>query len=256
MCAPALAPLAAPAVIAPVALAAGGSLLQAAGQGQAARGRANAQLAGVREGAALSRAEMERQRGFAQASRDAVDGARRTWEATPTTMAQAEASRRTAYDAAAAGEPRDYLPGQSEAARVEVHRRRDANAATLQGENAWRAVLDSWGDASGTGRIASMRSGDEVGVQAGFARGSASVLPIEQQAVDARTGAAVASAARRGQNLRTLGDLTMGAAMLAPGLVATRYPTWASVFSAAPAKTASGTAAYRLGEDLLRRGIY
>jgi hypothetical protein len=246
-----------PAIVAPVALAAIGSQLQSAGQGQAARAQANAQLAGTREGAALSRAEMERQRGFAQAGRDAVDGARATWAASPATMAQAENARRMAYDAAAAGVPRDYLPGQSEAARVEVDNRRAANADTLRGENAWKAILDSWGDANAAGGIASMRSGNEAALQAGFARGSASVLPIEQRATDARTAASVIAAGKRGQGLRTLGDLSMFGAMVAPGAIASRYPTWGSVFgSAAPGKTAAGTAAYRMGEDLLRRGIY
>ena len=235
MCAPVLAPLAAPAAIASAGAALAGTGLQLAGQNQAMRAQARA-----------TRAEAGRQFGYAAAGRDAVDQARQTWEAEPAISAAAQGERRAALDAAAASATgTGYLPGQSQAIRVETDRARADNTAVMGAENANRARLGSWGDTLLAGRVASSRSGSDVARQGSFSRGSAGVLPVELQA-----------AGTRGMGLRTAGDLAMGATLLAAPFVAAQYPTWGSIFGTAPAKSAQGVAAYNLGERLMQRGIY
>jgi hypothetical protein len=214
-----------PAAIAPLALAAVGSGLQIAGQNQAQRAQAG-----------VTSAETRRQAGYAQAGRDAVDGARRVFDAVPTAQGQAETVRRDALQAAADGAVGGYLPGQSEAARVELDRRRAGNAETMQQESARRAALEAWDDALLGGRLASARSAGDVGIQGSFARGSAGVLPAEMQA-----------AGTRGQNLRTFGDITVASSLFAAPLVAGGKDAWGRVFGFGGGAQAPTVPASRVG---------
>lgn len=215
-----------PAAIAPLALAAVGSGLQIAGQQQAQRAQAG-----------VTSAETRRQAGYAQAGRDAVDRARQTFDAVPQAQGQAETARREAYQTAADGAVGGYLPGQTDAARVELDRRRTTNAETATQESARRAALEAWGDALLGGRVASSRSASDVGIQGSFARGSAGVLPAEMQA-----------AGTRGQGLRALGDIAVASSMFASPLVAGGKDAWGRVFgTGAGVATAPTVPASRAG---------
>lgn len=192
------------------------------------------QMQGQRQAqAAQSRtmaAEQARQDSFAAASRDRV-GTATDRVGAPATIAATEAA--TADRAAelrrvstpATGQ---YLPGQGDAPQIvrdEIERRRAEAAGYLDQQGDARARLGGWGDALFGARQEIGRSGQDVATEAGFARGSAAVLPAELRA-----------AQQRGQGWRTAGDLVTAGGMLgAP--YASKGWNWAFGGPAAPMAT-------------------
>lgn len=203
-----------PATAVAVGSALAGTALQYRGMQEASNAEADA-----------IRAETGRQTRLADASRARVDQAlsgvsrqsldAETERATADRTVELRAAGRDLPNAGA------YLPGQDSAPQIvrdEVDRRRALTEAFLDSNATNRARLGGWGDALFGGNIGIGRSAQDVATNAGFARGSASVLPLEQR-----------GAMARGANTRMLGDLTvLGGTMAAPYA----GKGWASLFGA------------------------
>lgn len=171
-------------------------------------------------------------------------------DATDVGMDKAEAERKDASDKAVA-EVRapieatgENLAGDSAAAKL-VSTENAAQAAKGLGfalqQGGAKAKLASFGDVSFANAIANARTNQDIARIANFAKGSSDVLPIELEA-----------AARRGEGLRTLGNLLSSAGMVA-GLGA--GAGWWGSSSAAPAANTlaaanTTTAALPAGQSL------
>jgi hypothetical protein len=182
--------------------------------GSAAAGTAM-QMQGQRQAQSAQRRTMAdetaRQNTFAAASRDRVNtatdrtGAQPTMAASEAATADRAAENRRVSALPAAGT--EYLPGQGDASQLvrdEVDRQRAKAGGYVQQQGDARANLGGWGDALFSNRQEIGRSGQDVSTNAGFARGSASVLPLELR-----------KAQTAGQGWRTAGDLALGAGLLA-----------------------------------------
>jgi len=187
--------------------------MQGIGAGQGARAQAGA-----------TNAEIGRQRGFQDASFSALDRTvRGTDRATvdADAAAAAQSRRAAARTAAAPAMAAGYLPGMAGAPQIvrdETDRRRALANMFVDQQIGARATLGGFDDADLRQRIAAGRSAQDIATQAGFARGSASVLPAARMA-----------AGTRGQNLRTAGQLVQTAGMLG-GMTYGGPRGWGSLF--------------------------
>lgn len=185
--------------------------LTAAGTAASAAGARKAQKAqaGARE------AERWRQKGFQdEAEARAADNFSKTGkDATDVGMANAEADRKAASDAAVAEVRAPVeatganLAGDTSAAKL-VANENASQAARGLGyaiqQGAAKAKLASFGDVGFENAIMNARTNQDLARIANFAKGSADVLPVELEA-----------AAQKGQGLRTLGSILSTAGTVA-----------------------------------------
>lgn len=177
-------------------LMAAGSAAQAAGARRAAKAMEGARLA-----------ESLRQKGF-QAQADAItnDSLNKSGrEATDKGMAEAEASRTAASDAAVADVRKpveatganlagDQTANQVMATEGDLAAAKNLGFATQQGRA--KANLLSFNDVTFQNAINNIRAGQQLNTVGNFMRGSSNVLPVELEA-----------ASRKGEGLKTLGTV-------------------------------------------------
>lgn len=167
-------------------------------------------------------AERGRQQGYQERQAAAVDTATQGASRPAVEAATAERTAARAADLReAAPQQTGYLPGQSagpQIVRDEVDRQRGIVSAFTNQQGDARAALGGFGDAVFRANTGIGRAAQDVGVQGGFARGSAGLLPLDLNA-----------ASYKGQGLRTAGDLLVLAGTAAPGLAQSK--TLGSIFA-------------------------
>jgi hypothetical protein len=226
MCDPVSASIAAAAAVA----SAGGGIIQAGAQNKAAKTQARADAGELRAqtkanaaSQTLATREQQRQiglsneaapifdRGLPEYGRPATDA--RMGAATDRRMATINATTPQGMEGV-------YLPGQLQGSSITRNAIADRVAearAKLAGQALARARLGSWGDAFQGLSERTQPLMDQAGQISSFKAGSASVLPVEQNAVEARQGAEnIAAGAPLGSLFRTqqiggMGSLLSGA---------------------------------------------
>ena len=192
----------------PVSLMTAASLAATAvGTGMQIRGQQQARSA---QNDAVA-AERIRQQGIQE--RQAGVTAQATEQAAPERVQQATTDATAVRDAAlraATPAQTGYMPGQSSGPQIvrdEVDRQRQVAANFTNQQGGARAALGGWADSLFGLRQGIGRAQQNLQTQAGFARGSGSVLPLEMD-----------KAGMAGQGMRTAGDLFVTAPRLASGL--------------------------------------